>query len=149
MKAVWPVGRRLFGPEGQPGGGLSRCGAGQLGWGEHRSGGCGGDGLDGYRGDVGRCGSDERDRNGAAWGPGLGCSLQDFTGQGRVSCRGGLERGGCSRRGSDVRAGRGQRGAGPDPGAGMRVPRNPGLHRVQPVWCRGSGFTADFKPGHI
>lgn len=33
--------------------------------------------------------------------------------------------------------------------AGMCVPRNPGLHRVQPVWCRGSGFTADFKPGHI
>lgn len=39
--------------------------------------------------------------------------------------------------------------AGPEPAAGMRVPRNPGLHRVQPVWCRGSGFTADFKPGHI
>lgn len=33
MKAVWPVGRRLFGPEGQPGGGLSRCGAGQFGMG--------------------------------------------------------------------------------------------------------------------
>lgn len=33
MKAVWPVGRRLFGPEGQLGGGLGRCGAGQFGMG--------------------------------------------------------------------------------------------------------------------
>lgn len=30
MKAVWPVGRGLFGPEGQPGGGLGRCGAGHF-----------------------------------------------------------------------------------------------------------------------
>lgn len=30
MKAVWLVGRGLFGPEGQPGGGLGRCGAGHF-----------------------------------------------------------------------------------------------------------------------
>lgn len=58
MKAAWPVGRGLFGPEGQPGGGLSRCGAGrfgmgtgveamdmmEMGWDRDR---CGNDGYDG------------------------------------------------------------------------------------------------------
>lgn len=34
MKAAWPAGRRLSGPMGQPGAGLSRCGAARFGDGE-------------------------------------------------------------------------------------------------------------------
>lgn len=59
MKAAWPVGRALFGPEGQPGGGLSRCGAGHIGMGTSAEAmgmmetGCDGDQCrsDGYDGD--------------------------------------------------------------------------------------------------
>lgn len=158
MKAVWPVGRRLFDPEEQPGGGLSRCGAGCLGMGEHRSDGCDGHKLDGYHGDVGQRGSDEHDRNGAAWGPGLGYSQEDFTGQGRGSCRGGLERGGCFRESSKCEQGGGSAGrtrrlecvsrvtlactASSQSGAAVRVSRrtlNPALFSVSLAGLSGRG----------
>lgn len=60
MKAAWPVGRGLFGPEGRPGGGLSRCGAAHFGMGT------GAEAMatmeTGQGGD--QCGSDGYDRDG-------------------------------------------------------------------------------------
>jgi len=65
MKAAWRLGRGLLGPEGQPGGGLSRWGAGSFGMGT----GVEVMGMMATRWDGDHCGGDGHDGDRAAWGP--------------------------------------------------------------------------------